>query len=96
MWKSSRRITTTRVNTAVHEFFAQVCDALEHNAETLVLGSHGAQADFRHYVEKHRPSLVAKLVGWKTVDHPTPGQVAALARTFFADFDRMAGRANQH
>lgn len=75
-----------------HDFFSDVCDALASIGETLVVGSRMAQADFRRYVEKHRPSLSPHLVGWETVDHPSPAQVMALARTFFERFDRMAGR----
>ena len=54
-------------------------------------GAHKAQADFRHYVEKHRTHLAPKIVGWETVDHPSEGQLAALARRFFVKHDRMAG-----
>ena len=74
-----------------HEFFAEVCDALADVTEVLVTGSHTAQADFKHYVEKHRPALGPKIAGWETVDHPTDGQLAALAKTFFAKYDRMHG-----
>lgn len=66
-----------------HEFFAEVCAALDGIESVLVAGSHTAQADFRHYVEKHRPALVAKIVGWETVDHPTEGEIVKLTRAFF-------------
>ena len=74
-----------------HEFFGEVCDALTDIKEVLVTGAHKAQADFRHYVEKHRPHVAPKIVGWETVDHPSDGQLAALARKFFVKHDRMAG-----
>ena len=74
-----------------HEFFAEVCDALAGVTEVMVTGSHTAQADFKHYVEKHRPALSPKIVGWETVDHPSDGQLVALAKTFFAKRDRMRG-----
>ena len=75
-----------------HDFFRDVCDALAASSEVLVLGSHTAQADFRRYVDKHRPGLAKHLVGWETVDQPTPAQALASARVFFEKFDRMAGR----
>ncbi len=53
-----------------HEFFGEVCDALAGINEVLVAGSHTAQSDFKHYVEKHRPALLAQIVGYETVDHP--------------------------
>jgi stalled ribosome rescue protein Dom34 len=74
-----------------HEFFGEVCDALAGIKEILVTGSRKAQADFRHYVEKHRALIAPQIVGWETVDHPTEGQLAALARQFFVRHDRMAG-----
>ena len=74
-----------------HEFFAEVCDALAGIAQVLVTRSHTAQADFRHYVKKHRAVVGAQIVGWETVDHPTEAQLVALARNFFVKSDRMAG-----
>jgi hypothetical protein len=73
-----------------HEFFAAVCDALAGVTAVLVVGSHAAQADFRHYVEKHRGALAEQIAAWKTVDHPTEGQLLALAREYFIDNAGMA------
>lgn len=74
-----------------HEFFGEVCDALAGVAEVLVVGSKTAQADFRHYVEKHRPQSAGQIVGYETVDHPSDAQLVALARRYFLKYDRMAG-----
>ncbi len=74
-----------------HEYFGHVCDALNGIPEVLVTGSHKAQADFRHYVDKHRPALAKHIMGWETVDHPTENQLVALARKAFLKIDRMAG-----
>ena len=74
-----------------HEFFAQVCDALAGITEVLVTGSRTALADFRHYVEKHRPAVLAQIAGDATVDHPSDQQLVAQARAFFVRHDRMAG-----
>jgi hypothetical protein len=73
-----------------HEFFAAVCDALAGVADVLVAGSHTAQADFRHYVEKHRGALAQQIVAWKTVDQLTEGQLLALAREYFINNEGMA------
>jgi len=77
-----------------HDFFRDVCDALTPIGEILVVGSHMAQADFRRYVEKHRPALMPALVGWETIGHLTPAQVHSRAREFFEKYDRMHGRAH--
>jgi stalled ribosome rescue protein Dom34 len=74
-----------------HEFFGHVCDAIDGITEVLVTGSKTALADFRHYVEKHRPQLATRIVGWETVDQPGEGQLVALARRYFLKHDRMAG-----
>ena len=76
-----------------HEFFGEVCDALTGINEVLVAGGHTSQADFSHYVQKHRPQVMKQIVGWETVDHPTDGQLVALAKKHFLRIDRMAGTA---
>ena len=76
-----------------HEFFGQVCDDWKGIGEVLVTGGHLAQTDFRHYVEKHRPQVMKQLTGWETVDHPSEGQLLALARKHFNKVDKMAGTA---
>lgn len=73
-----------------HEFFADVCGAISGLAQVLVTGSHQSQADFRRYVEKHHQEVAPRIVGWKTVDHPTQGQLLALAREFFVQHDVFA------
>lgn len=75
-----------------HEFFGQVCDALAGIPEVLVVGSHQAQADFRHYADKHRPETARRIVGYETTDHPSDKQLVAFARQYFLKYDRMAGR----
>ena len=74
-----------------HEFFGAVCDAIDGIAEVLVVGGHTGLADFRRYVEKHRPQTVPRIAGYEVVDHPTDNQLVALARIFFAKHDRMVG-----
>jgi len=74
-----------------HEFFGEVCDALDGIAEVLMAGGHTRLADFRHYVEKHRPLTAARIAGWEVVDRPTEGELVALARKHFARYDQMVG-----
>jgi hypothetical protein len=76
-----------------HEFFGEVCAAVDGVAEVLVTGSHTATADFRHYAEKHRPQTAKRIVGYEVVDHPTENQLVALARKYFLKHDRMTGAA---
>jgi stalled ribosome rescue protein Dom34 len=74
-----------------HEFFAAICDAMEGIEEVVVTGHHTGLADFRHFVEKHRPHLATHITGYEVVDHPTDNQLVAFARAHFAKFDQMAG-----
>ena len=74
-----------------HEFFGEVCNALDGIAEVLVTGSHTATADFRHYADKHRPQTAKRIVAYEVVDHPSEKQLVALARTYFLKHDRMHG-----
>jgi hypothetical protein len=74
-----------------HEFFADICVALEGVSQVLITGSHTALADFRHYAEKHKPQTARQIVAYEVVDHPTSHQLVALARTCFLRHDRMDG-----
>jgi len=74
-----------------HEYFAQVCDALDGVAEILAVGPHTGVTDFQHYVRKHRPDTAKRIVDFQTVDHPSENQLVALARKYFLKHDRMAG-----
>lgn len=78
-----------------HEFFGEVCDALEGIAEVLVVGGHASLADFYYYVDKHRPPTAKHIVGYLAVDHPTEHQLVALAQRHFAKYDQMAGTPAQ-
>ena len=73
-----------------HEFFGHVCDALEGIAEVLLTGGHQGLADFKHYVEKHRPQTAARIVGYEVVDHPSENQLLAIARKHFIKHDQMS------
>lgn len=79
-----------------HEFFGTVCDAMEGISELLVAGRHTGMADFRRYVEEHRPLTAARIVGYEVVDHPTENQLVALARKHFAKVNLMTQAVHRH
>lgn len=64
----------------IHEFFGEICDALDGLESILVTGAHTAQADFRRYVDKHCRTVMPRITDWEIVDHPTEAQLLALGR----------------
>jgi stalled ribosome rescue protein Dom34 len=79
-----------------HEFFAHVCDALANEDEVLVVGPGVALADFRHYVNKHRPAAANRFLGWQVEDRMTDPQLAALGRKYFDQLHRLGLPATSH
>ncbi len=73
-----------------HEFFGEVCDATKGVPEVLVVGSHTALADFRHYVEKHRAEMALRIVGWETAGRMSTPELVALARRWVSVHAGMA------
>lgn len=63
-----------------HAFFAEVCEAVAPMESILLTGARQVQADFRHFILKHRPALAPRISGWEIVDHPTSAQLVALGR----------------
>lgn len=74
-----------------HEFFGDVCDALEGITEVLAVGPKTGLADFERYTRKHRPQTAVRVVAYEVVDHPTLNQLVAMARQWFLKYDRSAG-----
>ena len=77
-----------------HEFFEEVCDSLDGTIWVLIAGGHAAQPDFHSYIDKHRPALLARVAGWETIEHPTEGQLLALARKYLVLHDRVPSPAD--
>jgi len=73
------------------KFFHQVADALSDANEVLLVGPGEAKVHFRSHLEQHHHARVgSKIVGVETVDHPTDGQIVALARKFFRNHLKFA------
>lgn len=66
------------------KFFHELTGSLLNAHEILVIGPGDAKTHFRSHLDKHHhEQLAKKVVGVETVDHPTDGQIVALARKFF-------------
>lgn len=74
---------------AVHaRFFPDVAAAVSGAHEVLLTGPGSAREEFGKWLEGH-PGKVP-VVGSVASDHPSEGQLVALARQYFLKYDRMA------
>jgi len=71
-------------------YFADLASALDGTHEVLVAGPGLARNQFREWCNTHRASIAARIVDSVAADHPTDGQLVALARQYFKKFDQMA------
>lgn len=72
-------------------FFESIEKALGSAQEVLLAGPGLAKNEFQKYAEAHFKQLSKRIVGVEALDHPTEGQLAALARKTFRKVDAMRG-----
>ena len=65
------------------EFFGRLGKNLASATRLLIVGPGVAKHHFQNYLTEHLPELGRKIVACETVDHPTDGEIAAIARTTF-------------
>ena len=71
------------------EFFGRVTHALAGAGTILIVGPAGAKTELASHLAAHAPGLSTRVAGVETVDHPSEGELLALARQFFRASDRM-------
>ncbi len=64
-------------------FFHAVSQSLIDCSHVLVMGPATAKLELVKYADEHDHPLATRIVGSETVDHPTDGQIVALARSYF-------------
>jgi hypothetical protein len=69
--------------------FLNVSQAVAHTDALLITGSPNTEKELFAHIEHRHPNLVRRMSGIETLDHPTDGQLVALARRFFKADDRM-------
>ncbi len=62
--------------------FQDVGNALNAADQILILGPGVAKHHFQNYLMEQKPMVARKISGVETVDHPSDGQIAAMARKF--------------
>ena len=72
-------------------FFAEVAQALNGTHEVLLTGPGLVRNQFRDWFRNHLPAVADSVVDSVASDHPSDGQLVALARQYFKKFDNLAG-----
>lgn len=73
---------------ADQDYLHQVVEALSGAQEWLIVGPGEAKNELLRHIESHDPSFRARVKGVESADHPSDGQVCALARKYFAKLDK--------
>jgi stalled ribosome rescue protein Dom34 len=69
-------------------FYHAVAESLRGANEILVVGPGTARIEFKHHLEPHDAAIDKHVVGVEAVDHPTEGQLLALAKKRFKAIDQ--------
>lgn len=69
-----------------------VVAALGEAKEWLIVGPGNAKLELVKHVHKAHPTLIARIAGVESADHPTDGELAAHARAYFAHHDHMTAQ----
>jgi stalled ribosome rescue protein Dom34 len=72
-------------------FFAEIAEALHPYKAILIVGPGTARSEFAGYLVEHEPKLRSRVWGIEPMDHPTRGELIAVARKHFRAADRMHG-----
>jgi len=78
--------------TADHVFYQKVANDLADVREFLVVGPAQAKIEFLKHLHRYDPRLIPRLSGVESIDHPTDGNLRAIARQYFKQADRMIPR----
>jgi hypothetical protein len=63
--------------------FTAVAAQLQPSHEILIVGHGDAKTDFARLIREHAPALASRIMGVEAVDHPSKGEIIALAQRYF-------------
>lgn len=72
-----------------NEFLERVVAALGQAGAILITGPAGAKTELASYIKRSHPSLIERISGIETLDHPSDGDLLAHGRKYFRADDRM-------
>ena len=80
-------------NTSDETFYHSIAEALKGVHEILVTGPAQAKDEFKAHCARHDKDVEKAIVGVISSDHPSDGQLVAMAKQYFVKHDRMQGQA---
>jgi stalled ribosome rescue protein Dom34 len=75
-----------------HDFLQRVAEAVADAGAVLITGPANSKTELVKHIERHAPALNARIAGVETVDHPTDGELVAIARKYFKTDHQMPPR----
>ncbi|HEY2418160.1 MAG TPA: hypothetical protein VGH84_09580 [Steroidobacteraceae bacterium] len=77
------------------EFLERISTALSHAGAILITGPANAKTELAQHIKQTHPTLGQRISGVETLDHPSDGELLALARKFFKGDDRMHSQTHR-
>jgi stalled ribosome rescue protein Dom34 len=77
-------------------FLKDIVEAVKHSGYILLTGPANAKNEWCKFAESHYPQVFQKIVGIEALDHPSDGQLVAVARKFMRASDRMHSQTDPH
>ena len=68
-------------------FFRSVSDALESTHEIFLTGPGTSRSEFLEWCKLNSPQIAKRVVDSLKTDHPSDGQVVAMAKKYFIKYD---------
>jgi stalled ribosome rescue protein Dom34 len=72
------------------KLYIEIIQHLSDASRLLIIGPGVAKYHFQNYLTEHFPALAKRIVACETTDHPTDGQIAALAKRLFSAIPESA------
>ena len=74
-----------------HHFYDEVCAALGDAREILIVGPGNAKLELKKDIDARHKTVAQRVVGVESADHPSNGELLAMARKYFKRVDALRG-----
>lgn len=71
------------------DFLRRVTESVSEAGAIMIVGPASAKTELAAYIAAHAPRLSAQISTVEAADHPSDGELVAMARKFFRANDRM-------